>query len=633
MPEADLVGEVLDGRYRVIEEIGHGAMGIVYRGERIKLGRAVAIKVLHDSLPHELAGRKRFELEARAMAQLEHPHCVAVLDVGLHEGRPYVVMDFVSGTDLRTLIGTGRVEAARAVAMVKQVLSGLAHAHELGIVHRDIKPANLMVGHKTGIGDQVKILDFGLARSLDPDAKRLTGGMVLGTPSYMAPEQCRGGTIDGRTDLYAVGILLFELLTGRKPFESPADDPVEVVGMHLHRVPPLLRDIVPDVEWGALEGVVARALAKKPEDRYPTAAELAAALGAAVERNEETVPFEPVMLDDLAAYAAASTAAAEAAAASVPAPDANDVSMSTTLPRTVTPLPSVMVEAGLRADATPLPVRPSPQPGKRPTPQPTTPLPPPHAAAAAPASEPPAPPVPVTVSLPPPRSADPRLATEPVHVQQRRLHIAAGVVGGVLILAVILRACTGSGTSTPPAPGALADAGPPVSHPMVSAIPPDAAVAVVPSPAPPVDAGAGASGTIDPEDPAGAALIHAAERVSAHDVDGALEVLADAHRKFVANPDIPYMAGRLQIAKGQYTQGLASLRTAIHLFGGYADDPELAKIVVEAFMSTPSRHADLARFIHDDLGHAAIPQLTASRDHAATPALRARAAAELKRLH
>jgi eukaryotic-like serine/threonine-protein kinase len=201
VPEADLVGAVLDGRYRVIEPIGHGAMGIVYRGERIKLGRAVAIKVLHDSLPHELAGRQRFELEARAMAQLEHPHCVAVLDVGLHEGRPYVVMDFVSGQDLRTLIGTGRVGVERAVGMVKQVLSGLAHAHELGIVHRDIKPANLIVGHKTGIGDQVKILDFGLARSLDPDQKRLTTGMVLGTPSYMAPEQCRGGVIDARTDL------------------------------------------------------------------------------------------------------------------------------------------------------------------------------------------------------------------------------------------------------------------------------------------------------------------------------------------------------------------------------------------------------------------------------------------------
>jgi serine/threonine-protein kinase len=287
VPEADLVGVVLDGRYRVIEPIGHGAMGIVYRGERVKLGRAVAIKVLHDELPHELAGRKRFELEARAMAQLEHPHCVAVLDVGLHEGRPYVVMDFASGTDLRKLLGdTGRLEPERAVGLVRQVLSGLAHAHELGIVHRDIKPANLMVGHKTGIGDQLKILDFGLARSLDPDAKKMTGGIVLGTPSYMAPEQIRGAVIDARTDLYAVGVLLFELLTGRKPFESAADDPVEVVGKHLHTPPPRLVDIVPEVKWGALEEVVARALAKTPEARYPNAAELSGALEAAIARNE-----------------------------------------------------------------------------------------------------------------------------------------------------------------------------------------------------------------------------------------------------------------------------------------------------------------------------------------------------------
>ncbi len=578
MPEADLVGAVLDGRYRVIEPIGHGAMGIVYRGERIKLGRAVAIKVLHLSLPHELAGRKRFELEARAMAQLEHPHCVAVLDVGLHEGRPYVVMDFVSGTDLRTLIvQSGRVDIERAVALVKQVLSGLAHAHELGIVHRDIKPANLMVGHKTGIGDQVKILDFGLARSLDPDAKRLTSGMVLGTPSYMAPEQCRGGVIDGRTDLYAVGVLLFELLTGRKPFESEADDPVEVVGMHLHQAPPLLAEIVPDVQWGELEAVVARALAKKPEDRYPTATALSDALDAAIARNEETVPFE--RMDALRAIAD---------------------SRVTPLPRAQTP--TVVVADDLVQPPAPPPVQPAP----------------PDAVTR---------PIAVSVSLPPPAARDPGASQAPLVVQQRRMHVVAAVVGAVVVLAVILRACPGGTHAAAPA-----DARPPDAHLEVTPIPPDAALpdaAVVidaAPPAPPIDAG------VD-EDPAGAALLAAAARVSAHDVDGALKILADAHRKFVANPDIPYMTGRLQLGRGHFPEAIASLRAAIRLFPGYLDDPELGKLVVAAFMSTPSRHADLARFIHDDLGHAAVSYLTDARDHAATAALRARAAAELKHLH
>src|ERR1043165_419311 len=136
----DLTGAILDGRYRVIEPIAEGAMGVVYRAERVKLGRIVAIKVLHDVLPNELSGRKRFEIEAMAMARLEHPHCASVLDVGIHNDRPYVVMDFVSGQNLKDLIATGPQPIGRAVDIVRQVLSGLAHAHELGIIHRDIKP-------------------------------------------------------------------------------------------------------------------------------------------------------------------------------------------------------------------------------------------------------------------------------------------------------------------------------------------------------------------------------------------------------------------------------------------------------------------------------------------------------------
>ena len=296
--EGNLVGAVLDGRYKVLEAVAEGAMGVVYRAERVKLGRVVAIKVLHDELPHELSSRKRFEIEAMAMAKLEHPHCAAVLDVGVHDDKPFVVMDFVSGQNLKELIAQGPVPIARAVEIVRQTLSGLAHAHEHDIIHRDIKPANIVLSHKAGLGDHVKILDFGLAR-LNAEASNLTTGIVVGTPSYMAPEQIRGVALDRRADLYAVGILLFELLTGKKPFVSHRDDPVEVCSMHLKQPPPRLADVVPGMDFGALEDVVAKALAKKPDDRYATAEEMAAALTVAIGRGPSAltpavgVPVQP----------------------------------------------------------------------------------------------------------------------------------------------------------------------------------------------------------------------------------------------------------------------------------------------------------------------------------------------------
>jgi len=210
----DLTGAVLDGRYRVIEPVAEGAMGVVYRAERVKLGRIVAVKILHDSLPNELSSRRRFEIEAMAMAKLEHPHCVAVLDVGLHEDHPFVVMDYVSGQNLKEVIAKhAPLPPPRATEIVRQLLSGLAHAHEHGIIHRDIKPANIVLSQKAGLGDHVKILDFGLAR-LNKDSS-LTTGIVVGTPSYMAPEQIRGNVIDSRVDIYASGVVLFELLTGK----------------------------------------------------------------------------------------------------------------------------------------------------------------------------------------------------------------------------------------------------------------------------------------------------------------------------------------------------------------------------------------------------------------------------------
>jgi serine/threonine protein kinase len=281
VPDHDLSGTVLDGRYQVIEPIADGAMGSVYRGERLKLGRAVAIKIMHQELPDELASRQRFEREAKLMALLEHPNCVSVIDFGVHDDKPFLVMDLVRGQSLIDLLEkTGRIEIQRAVDITKQVLSGLAHAHELGIVHRDIKPANIMISAKAGLGEQVRILDFGLARLTESNTK-LTTGIVVGTPNYMAPEQCKGSDIDARTDLYAVGVLLFEMLTGRKPFL--ADDPITVVRKHMLEKPPTLASIEPDVQFGPLEDVVAKAMAKAPADRYDSAVDMAKAVDAAAQ--------------------------------------------------------------------------------------------------------------------------------------------------------------------------------------------------------------------------------------------------------------------------------------------------------------------------------------------------------------
>src|SRR5262245_45127759 len=257
-------------------------MGSVYRGERLQLGRAVAIKVMHQELPDELASRQRFEREAKLMALLEHPNCVSVIDFGVHEDKPFLVMEFIRGTSLLDMLDkAGHLDPQTCADIIRQVLSGLAHAHGHGIVHRDIKPANIMISDKAGLGEQVRILDFGLAR-LTEGSTKLTTGIVVGTPNYMAPEQCKGGDIDARTDLYACGVMLFELLTGRKPFV--ADDPIQVVRKHLMEPPPTLASVVPSVDFGEFEAVVAKALAKSAADRFASAVDMAKAVEAAASK-------------------------------------------------------------------------------------------------------------------------------------------------------------------------------------------------------------------------------------------------------------------------------------------------------------------------------------------------------------
>src|SRR5215831_7310664 len=181
-------------------------MGVVYRGERLQLGRAVAVKFLHPWIAAQKTFLGRFENEAKAMSRLAHPNCVSVIDFGV-EGSPYLVMDFVTGRTLREVMEQDRLAVERALGLVRQLLAGLAHAHAQGIVHRDLKPENVVLGAEEGLGDHLRILDFGLAKLRDGPA--MTAGLAVGTPSYMSPEQTGGeGTVDARSDLYAVGIML-----------------------------------------------------------------------------------------------------------------------------------------------------------------------------------------------------------------------------------------------------------------------------------------------------------------------------------------------------------------------------------------------------------------------------------------
>jgi serine/threonine protein kinase len=270
------LGAILQERYLIRSQLDTGAMSTVYRGERVGVGRPVAIKFMNPAVAAQEALLDQFRNEVRALSRVCHPNCVSIVDFGV-QGTPYLVMELLGGGSLRqTLNGNGRLPPPRALHLARQVLAGLAHVHLQGIVHRDLKPENLLVSNEPGFDDHLHIVDFGLAQLHDGPVG--TGGFAIGTPSYMAPEQCsRGQLTDERTDLYAVGLLLFEMLTGVKPFIS--SEIGEVIRMHIEAPIPLIRERVPRAGFSeALEAVVARAMAKAPGDRHPTAAAFAAAL-------------------------------------------------------------------------------------------------------------------------------------------------------------------------------------------------------------------------------------------------------------------------------------------------------------------------------------------------------------------
>lgn len=260
-------GTVLDGRYEVREMLGHGGMGAVYRGVQISVGRPVAIKVLRSGVFSNDETKARFQREAQVMAGLEHPNIVRLYDFGVHEQRVYMVMELIDGSSLHDLMRGFRVEETLALEMIRQAAAGMAEAHARGIVHRDLKPANLMmVGDSSG-AMRVVVLDFGLARPSRSDVRLTTAGLVYGTPEYIAPEYARGAEFDQRAEMYALGVVLYELITGWPPFKG---EPLQILFQQVS-------EPVPSLETAVSQGLISRSceklvmgmLAKDADKRQP----------------------------------------------------------------------------------------------------------------------------------------------------------------------------------------------------------------------------------------------------------------------------------------------------------------------------------------------------------------------------
>ena len=288
--KALLLGKVLKGQYRIDQELGQGAMGIVFRGTQLQLGKPVAIKMLRPDGFHGQSALDRFQREATLVSKLVHPSIAQVLDFGVEDGTPFLVMEFVDGKELTDVLELeGPMPPIRAIAILRQLASALEEAHKQGVVHRDIKPHNLrLMRYSPGGQIFLKVLDFGIAKQLSEsnEGEKLTAtGAVMGTPAYMSPEQAGGHKLDARADQYATGIVLYELLTGTVPFTGQTM--TGVIVSHLTKPPPGLPASVPE----PLRRITMRLLSKDPKDRFADAAALDRALAEAEESCRSAAPL------------------------------------------------------------------------------------------------------------------------------------------------------------------------------------------------------------------------------------------------------------------------------------------------------------------------------------------------------
>jgi len=284
----NLIGTTING-YEIISQVGQGGMATVFLARQQSMNRNVALKFLPKQFMSDDTYLQRFEREVKIVSQLEHRNIVPVYDYGEHNGQPYIAMRYMTAGSVDDLLRDGRVPVERILSIIEQVAPALDYAHSKDILHRDLKPSNILLDD----GGGAFITDFGIARILSEQSTAITTQGVVGTPSYMSPEQAQAHALDGRSDVYSLGVMLFEMVTGRRPFES--DTPYSIAVMQVTTAPPSPRAYDNNVS-SAIESVVLKALRKDPQKRYDNAGELASALRLAIERPHSTHDTEPNML-------------------------------------------------------------------------------------------------------------------------------------------------------------------------------------------------------------------------------------------------------------------------------------------------------------------------------------------------
>ena len=273
-PVDPLIGQVFGGKYTIVEKLGSGGMGGVYKAEQALMNRFVALKILRSTFHGDAVQMRRFQQEARTLSQLSHPNAVTVFDFGIENGLPYLVMEYIEGRTLKVVVREERrLPIPRVLQILRQACAALSEAHRLGIVHRDIKPDNIMLRTHHDGSDWVKVLDFGVAKSvLGTDPNLTQAGVLVGTPQYMSPEQCKGSELDARADIYSLGVVLYEMISGEVPFQAPSV--LELLMKVMNSEPDSLRKFKPMLTTPAsVDAVVLRSLAKNPEDRFQTMAD------------------------------------------------------------------------------------------------------------------------------------------------------------------------------------------------------------------------------------------------------------------------------------------------------------------------------------------------------------------------
>jgi serine/threonine-protein kinase len=485
LPVDKLIGQVLANRYEILQRLGEGAMGAVYKARHVKVGRMFAVKVLHARLLSDPKVAQRFEREAELAGRLRHANVVGVVDVGELDDMHYMVMDYAEGPDLASLLVEAPMPPGRIIRLARQMLEGLYHAHEQGLIHRDFKPENVIIERDTHGNEMPRIVDFGIALlreggdSTDSAGRLTTNGLVLGTPHYMAPEQAVADPIDHRIDLFALGIVVYEMLSGRLPFDGTG---AEVARANLLLDPPPISTRVPYLEVDPLLEAFARRLMEKRRERRPATALAARVLLDLIERDRRAAGVELGVPPELSERAPAMTQPVQRQPR-IPTPEPSTVQLR------VTPSPSSAADVAVARWLAPIQS------------EPAEPVPAPERAARASDSLPGATAVPVwqqpgpPVVYAPPSGGQPELDRETAMrtpldwaaappPRRRLVWIATGAVGGlaaVVVAWLALRApaaherVAAGPTTTAPAPSTTAVAPAPTPSP---------APAVTPAPAP-----------------------------------------------------------------------------------------------------------------------------------------------------